>query len=83
MSLKPPIVNQTMIATPDTRMSHVHPCQKDSHVLPGGSREHEIEGRVVWSHEPAAGGAPAPGMGVTFTDPIAAEQLALELDALC
>ena len=50
--------------------------------LPGGSREHEIEGRVVWSHEPAAGGAPAPGMGVAFTDPIAAEQLALELEAL-
>jgi uncharacterized protein (TIGR02266 family) len=50
--------------------------------LPGGSGDHEIEGRVAWSHEPAAGGASAPGMGVAFSDPIAAERLALELDAL-
>ena len=50
--------------------------------LPGGEIEHEIEGRVAWCHEPAAGGASAPGMGVEFIDRVSAERLAAELDEL-
>jgi len=51
--------------------------------LPGGAREHELEGRVAW--QMTAQGAdgnpvPSPGMGIEFTDPAATADLARELE---
>ena len=43
---------------------------------------HEIEGRVVWNHRPDPGASRAPGMGIEFTDSVAASTLARELDQL-
>jgi uncharacterized protein (TIGR02266 family) len=50
--------------------------------LPAGDRLHQIEARVVWSHKPARlDDIPRPpGMGVEFTDAVAAAGLARELD---
>jgi uncharacterized protein (TIGR02266 family) len=50
--------------------------------LPGLERAHEIEGRVVWVRTPAESGPHVPGMGVEFTDRIAAAGLARELEVL-
>jgi Tfp pilus assembly protein PilZ len=50
--------------------------------LPGNER-HEIEARVVWAMAGAAAGsspARATGIGVEFTDPVAAARLAHELE---
>ena len=43
---------------------------------------HEIEGRVVWNHRPDPAASRAPGMGIEFTDSVAASTLARELDQL-
>lgn len=51
--------------------------------LPGGSELHEIEGRVAWAMSadaPDASPSRTPGMGVEFTDSVAAAALARELD---
>ncbi|MBM4383943.1 MAG: PilZ domain-containing protein [Deltaproteobacteria bacterium] len=48
-----------------------------------GSEPHEIEARVVWvmaAGPPGIGPARAPGIGVEFTDPVAASRLAHELE---
>ena len=52
--------------------------------LPDGERVHEIEGRVVWRQEAEAAGSTlrAPGMGIEFTDAVAASRLARELQRL-
>jgi uncharacterized protein (TIGR02266 family) len=50
--------------------------------LPGAQGEHEIEGRVVWVRTPAESGTHAPGMGIEFTDRIAAARLARDLETL-
>jgi uncharacterized protein (TIGR02266 family) len=50
--------------------------------LPGGSRLHEIEGRVAWRRRPADPGQHAAGMGIEFTDRGAAADLARELETL-
>jgi uncharacterized protein (TIGR02266 family) len=52
--------------------------------LPGGEAIHEIEARVAWHQEAAAGepGIRAPGMGIEFVDAVAASALARELEEL-
>lgn len=50
--------------------------------LPGTGDEHEIAGRVVWSHQPRRGEDQPSGMGIEFTDPVAVSRLARGLDAL-
>ncbi len=53
--------------------------------LPGGSELHEIAGRVAWAMAAAApdsGPSRTPGMGVEFTDSVAAAALARELDRI-
>ena len=51
--------------------------------LPHSDELHELEGRVTWRRDPDAGGrSVAPGMGVQFTDNVAAAKLARELDHL-
>ncbi len=50
--------------------------------IPGGERLHEVEGRVVWSNrsEPLEASVRPPGMGIQFTDPVAAAGVARELE---
>ncbi len=45
---------------------------------------HQVAGRVVWRHEPTASGSISRthGMGIEFTDAVAAARVALELDDL-
>ena len=45
---------------------------------------HQVAGRVVWCHEPTASGGigRAHGMGIEFTDDVAAARVALELECL-
>jgi uncharacterized protein (TIGR02266 family) len=52
--------------------------------LPAGERLHEVEGRVVWCHRPESldTSLRAPGMGIEFTDQVAATGLARELEDL-
>ena len=52
--------------------------------VPNGRELHEVEGRVVWSRDGSdeAGMERAPGMGIQFTDRVAAAKLARELDDL-
>ena len=50
--------------------------------LPGSTRTHEIEGRVVWRSDAANDGSTTPGMGIEFTDRDASNQLARELEHL-
>ena len=50
--------------------------------VPGQDREHEIEGRVVWSARPGDRGSTTPGMGIEFTNKSASAQLARDLDQL-
>ncbi len=52
--------------------------------VPNGQELHEIEGRVAWSRDGSdeAGMERAPGMGIQFTDRVAAAKLARELDDL-
>ena len=50
--------------------------------LPGQDDPHEIEGRVVWRRRPSDPGRHAPGMGIEFTDRVAAARLAKSLEAL-
>ncbi len=50
--------------------------------LPGGEAEHEIEGRVVWRRRPSDPGRHSPGMGIEFTDRLAAQRLAREIEAI-
>jgi Tfp pilus assembly protein PilZ len=51
--------------------------------LPGSEIRHEIEGRVTWSQrsDPAAASR-TPGMGIEFSDRVAAARLARELQQL-
>lgn len=60
------------------------PLPKDATVklsfqLPGGSRRHHFEGRVVWANRPCQG---APGMGIEWTDPSASQRLGHEIERL-
>ena len=51
--------------------------------LQGGETLHELEARVKWSHAARAepdGRVRTPGAGLQFTDPIATEMLARELE---
>jgi uncharacterized protein (TIGR02266 family) len=53
--------------------------------LPGGAALHSIDGRVTWQHRLAdarAGDSRPSGMGVEFTDALAASALARELERL-
>jgi len=50
--------------------------------LAGGTRTHEIEGRVVWSRRSTDRGSHAPGMGIEFTDRQSTVNLARELETL-
>ncbi len=50
--------------------------------LPGSTRTHEIEGRVVWSRRSTDRGSYAPGMGIEFTDRPNTVNLARELETL-
>jgi uncharacterized protein (TIGR02266 family) len=50
--------------------------------LPGGEQLHEIEGRVAWLRGEAGDGTRAPGMGIQFTDSVAAARLARDLEDL-
>jgi uncharacterized protein (TIGR02266 family) len=53
--------------------------------LPGGAALHDIAGRVTWQHRPEdarAGDTRPSGMGVEFTDALAAATLARELEQL-
>jgi uncharacterized protein (TIGR02266 family) len=47
--------------------------------LPGRDWVHEIQGRVSWCRPPAESGSYASGMGIQFTDRIAAALLAQDL----
>jgi uncharacterized protein (TIGR02266 family) len=59
-----------------------HSALKMRFRLPGSSKTHEIEGRVVWRRRPSDPGSHSPGMGIEFTDPAAAARLARELEML-
>ncbi len=51
--------------------------------LPGRDALHEIQGRVAWAMAPEAAGSSSsrvPGIGVEFTDAVAASTLARELE---
>jgi uncharacterized protein (TIGR02266 family) len=50
--------------------------------LPGSDVRHEIEGQVAWAHHPSGKAVGAPGMGVEFSDRVAASRLARELQRL-
>jgi uncharacterized protein (TIGR02266 family) len=50
--------------------------------VPGGSRLHSLDARVVWAHRPGDPGQQGHGMGLAFTNPAACAALALELAAL-
>jgi uncharacterized protein (TIGR02266 family) len=53
--------------------------------LPGGAALHHIDGRVTWQHrleDARAGDSRPSGMGVEFTDAVAAASLAQELERL-
>lgn len=53
--------------------------------LPGGASLHSIDGRVTWQHrfeDAHAGDSRPSGMGVEFTDALAASALARELEQL-
>lgn len=50
--------------------------------LPGGTSQHQVRGRVVWSQPPAREAGVTPGMGIAFTDKLAISKLARELDAI-
>lgn len=52
--------------------------------LPGGQRLHEVEARVAWLYVPAEPDRSPrpPGMGVEFTDTVAAAGVARELEDL-
>jgi len=47
--------------------------------LPGREWVHEIQGRVAWCRPPSESGPYASGMGIQFTDRIAAALLAQDL----
>ncbi|MDH3525428.1 MAG: TIGR02266 family protein [Acidobacteriota bacterium] len=47
--------------------------------LPGGDRVHEIQGCVVWCRPASDAAAYAAGMGIRFTNPVAAAVLARDL----
>jgi Tfp pilus assembly protein PilZ len=61
---------------------------KLSFQLPGGSQNHEFEGRVVWANRPSlgssgtAGTAGTAGMGIGWNDPRASQRLANEIEDL-
>jgi uncharacterized protein (TIGR02266 family) len=48
--------------------------------VPGGSREHAVSARVVWTHRPGDD-AQSPGMGLSFTSPADVAAVAAELEA--
>ena len=53
--------------------------------LPGGAALHSIAGRVTWQHrleDARAGDVRPSGMGIEFTDALAAAQLGQELEQL-
>jgi uncharacterized protein (TIGR02266 family) len=50
--------------------------------IPGGSRLHHLDARVVWAHRPGDPGQQGHGMGLAFTNPAACAGLAAELEAL-
>ena len=64
--------------TPASRGSVLKLCFR----LAEGGAAHEIEGRVVWSRRPCDVGSYSAGMGISFTDRIAAARLARELESL-
>lgn len=49
--------------------------------VPGGSREHAVAARVVWTHRPGDPGAQTHGMGISFTSPADVAAVAAELEA--
>ena len=55
---------------------------KLSFEVPGGSRRHHFEGRVVWANRPSEGAVGASGMGIEWTDPAASQRLAQEIELL-
>jgi Tfp pilus assembly protein PilZ len=50
--------------------------------VPGSSRSHELDARVVWAHRDGDPGQQGHGMGLAFTNPAACAALAAELEAL-
>ncbi|MEE8580516.1 MAG: PilZ domain-containing protein [Myxococcota bacterium] len=50
--------------------------------LPGSEETHEIAGRVVWTRAGSEQLDQTPGMGIQFTDKVAAARLARELENL-
>lgn len=50
--------------------------------VPGGTRDHALDARVVWTHRPGDPGAQSHGMGLAFTNAADCVALAAELEGL-